>query len=156
MSWTQLHFSPWHDSFSSSLFMTLIQLCHLKCICVDPVRPFNSSGAEDHMVQSPIIEWQKLYLVKSRGSHHRFKMREQKQSRELQPMCWERLQENSKAAFLCGQDMLTGQWSAETPGNRDLPLQRQTLSSVVSFLLGWHVPVVAGAKRRCRTGPGLL
>lgn len=56
-------------------------------------------------------------------------------------MCWERLQEKSKAAFLCRQDVLAGQWSEEAPGNRDLCLQRQTLSSTVSFLLDWHVSV---------------
>lgn len=36
------------------------------------------------------------------GARHRFKTREQKQSRELQPVCWEGLQENSRAASLCG------------------------------------------------------
>lgn len=137
ISWTQIYLSLWHISFSSSLYMTLFKLCHLECIPVGFVRPFYSSGAK---VESHQVEWQKLCLVKSRGSQHQFKRREQKQSRELQTVCWERLQENSKAAFLCGQDMLTGQWSEETPG-RDLHLQRQTLASVVSFLLGWHLPV---------------
>lgn len=91
--------------------MTLIKLCNLKCIRVevlwDPVR---QCGSDSHQ-----IRWQKLYLMKTRGVRHRFKTREQKQSEELQPMCWERLQENSKAASLCGWETLTGQWSEETP-----------------------------------------
>lgn len=119
MSWTLLYLSLWHFFLSSSPYMTLFKPCHSKCIHVGLVRPFNSSGikgargSECHQT-----EWQKLYLVKSRGSQHRYKMREEKQSRELQPMCWERLQENSKAAFLYRQDVLTGQWSEEASGSR--------------------------------------
>lgn len=30
ISWTQIYLSLWHISFSSSLYMTLFKLCHLK------------------------------------------------------------------------------------------------------------------------------
>lgn len=69
MSWTQLYFSPWHVSFFSSPYMTLIKPWNLKCIWMGLVRPFNSSGEKDHVVQNPIKQSGRSCIWWSPGGH---------------------------------------------------------------------------------------
>lgn len=69
MSWTQLYFSPWHVSFFSSPYMTLIKPCNLKCIWIGLVGPFNSSGEKDDVVQNPIKQSGRSCIWWSPGGH---------------------------------------------------------------------------------------